>query len=139
MFMGGIDKIVGHRTKFGLSLTEILVALGLIATSLVIVLALLPTGIRTSQQADDVLLATAWSRRLIEEAPLPETFPIPDELAVAEFEEIIAGTHFKAQRTLATPPGQPYLLEAEVVTSWRDDREPIRLSIVYYNPAGPER
>ena len=56
----------GERSnrRRGLTLVEIMVAIGLIAVSLMMVLALIPAGIHSAQRAENVQSAAAWSRRL---------------------------------------------------------------------------
>ena len=66
----------------GLTLVEVMVAIGLIAVSLMLVLALIPAGIQSSQRAENVQSAAAWARELMEDAPVPEEFPIPELIAV---------------------------------------------------------
>ena len=63
----------GERSnrRRGLTLVEIMVAIGLIAVSLMMVLALIPAGIHSAQRAENVQSAAAWSRQLIEDAPVP--------------------------------------------------------------------
>ena len=122
----------------GLTLVEIMVAIGLIAVSLMLVLALIPAGIHSAQRAENIQAAAAWSRKLIETAPLPEVFPIPAGMEDEKFEEKIGNTYFSADRRLSLLEGQPYLYRIEVETTWREAVQPVKLSVTRYNPAGPE-
>lgn len=122
----------------GLTLVEVMVAVALIAVSLMLVLALIPAGIHSAQRAENVQAAAAWSRQLLENAPVPEEFPIPPEIAKTEHQAKIGSTNFTAVRTLSTIPGESYLYKIEVETNWDDAVEPVRLSLTKYDPAGPE-
>ena len=113
-------------------------AVALIAVSLMLVLALIPAEIHSAQRAENVQAAAAWSRQLLENAPVPEEFPIPPEIAKTEHQAKIGSTNFTAVRTLSTIPGESYLYKIEVETNWDDAVEPVRLSLTKYDPAGPE-
>jgi Tfp pilus assembly protein PilV len=122
----------------GITLVEVMVAIGLIAVSLMLVLSLIPAGIHSAQRAEDVQGAVAWSRQLMESAPVPEEFPIPADLARKTFQITLGKTNFEAVRTLSTIPGKSYLYRIDVETTWNDGVRPIRLSLTKFNPAGPE-
>lgn len=115
---------------------EVLVALGLISVSLMLVLGLIPAGVQSSQRAADVQTAAAWSRQLIEEAPVPEHFPIPRSKAVTDHVQQIGPTIFTAQRRLQVVG--PYLYRIEVETSWEAGKQPVKLALTRFNPGGPE-
>lgn len=117
---------------------EIMVAIGLIAVSLMLVLALIPAGIHSAQRAENVQSAAAWSRQLIEDAPVPEEFPIAAEIAEEEFQMKIGRTEFRATRRLSTMPGEYFVYRIDVETEWDEGQQPVKLSLVKYNPAGPE-
>jgi hypothetical protein len=119
-------------------LVEVMVAIGLIAVSLMLVLALIPAGIHSAQRAENVQSAAAWSRQLIESAPIPEEFPIPAEIAETQHQIKIQNTVFEATRTLTTTPTEPYRYRIEIVTSWREGVQPLKLAVTKFNPAGPE-
>lgn len=121
-----------------MTLVEIMVALGLIAVSLMLVLAMIPAGIHSSQRAEDVQSATAWSRQLLEDAPAPTAFPIPADLATQEFTTQIGRTHFRAIRRIATIPGESFTYRVEVETHWDEEAQPVKLSLLKYNAEGPE-
>ena len=128
-----------NRPHFrGLTLVEVMVAIALIAVSLMLVLALIPAGIHSAQRAENVQAAAAWSRQLLENAPVPDEFPIPSEIARTEHQTKIGSTDFSAVRTLNTIPGESYLYKVAVETTWGEAVEPVRLSLTKYNPAGPE-
>lgn len=120
----------------GLTLVEVIVALGLIAVSLMLILGLIPAGIRSSQRAADIQAAAAWSRLLIEQTPPPTEFPITAELAQSNHQQQIGSTIFQAKRQV-TVQG-PYLYRIEVETTWDAADRPLGLSLTRYNPAGPE-
>jgi hypothetical protein len=120
----------------GITLVEVMVALGLVAVSLMMVLGMIPAGITSSQRAADVQAAAAWSRQLLEETPPPIEFPIPSELAYSEHQQQIGSTVFQAVRRV-TEHG-PYLNRIEVETTWKEGIPPLKLSVTRYNPAGPE-
>lgn len=126
----------GNSTR-GLSLVEVMVAIGLISVSLMLVLSLIPAGIHSAQRAEDIQAAAAWSRALLENAPIPETFPIPPAQAQSDFAEKIGHTKFRARRRLSTESGRPYLFRIEVETTWDGAQRPLKLSMLKYNPAGP--
>lgn len=113
-----------------------MVALGLLAVSLMLVLGLVPAGVHSAQRAADVQSATAWSRQLLESTPPPTEFPIPSTLASSSHELTIGKTHFQAVRRVSSPG--PYLVRIEVETSWNDGPEPLRLSLTRFSPGGPE-
>jgi len=115
-----------------------MVAIGLISVSLMLVLALIPAGIHSAQRAENVQAAAAWSRELLENAPVPEEFPIPDEMAESQHSVKIGNTEFEATRTVSTIPGENFLYRIEVETTWREGVEPLKLSLTRFNPAGPE-
>lgn len=117
-------------------MVEVLVALGLIAVSLMMILGLIPAGVQSSQRASDVQAAAAWSRQLLEETPAPTEFPIIAELASKAFEAQIGPTKFFATRTVQV--AGPYLYRIEVTTTYHERAQPVRLSLTRFNPAGPE-
>ena len=114
-----------------------MVAISLIAVSLMLVLALIPAGIQSAQRSENIQSATAWSRQLIETAPVPSEFPIPSEIAATEHESKIGNTHFEAKRTLTLIPGKAYLYRVEVEINWSEATRPLRVSVSKFNPAGP--
>ncbi len=130
----------GERSnrRRGLTLVEIMVAIGLIAVSLMMVLALIPAGIHSAQRAENVQSAAAWSRQLIEDAPVPEEFPIAPDIAEEQFEMKIGRTNYRAVRRLSTMPGEHFVYRIDVETTWDEAQQPVKLSLVKYNPAGPE-
>lgn len=126
--------MVECRNKFttGLTLVEVLVALGLIAVSVMLVLGLIPAGISTSQRAADVQMAAAWSRRVLEEAPQPNSAIAPPDLVLTQR---VGNTEFTTTRKISIPGD--YLYRIDVETQWEAGVEPIRLSLTRFNPAGP--
>jgi prepilin-type N-terminal cleavage/methylation domain-containing protein len=130
-------KLNRANKKRGLTLVEVMVAIGLIAVSLMLVLALIPAGIQSAQRAENVQSAAAWSRQLIEDAPVPEEFPIPDSIAKENFQETIGRTKYRAERRLSTVPGEFFMYRIEVEIEWDEGVRPLTLSLVKYNPAGP--
>jgi uncharacterized protein (TIGR02598 family) len=117
-------------------MVEVMVALGLIAVALMLVLGLIPVGVQSSQRAADIQAAAAWSRQLIEDTPPPKDLPIPSDLASKEFKQQIGSTKFTAVRTVKVTG--PYLYRIEVETTWRGASHPVKLSLTRYNPAGPQ-
>lgn len=126
----------GRKTTAAFTLIEILVALGLIAVSLMMVLSMIPAGIHSSQRASDVQAAAAWARQLIEETPAPTEFPIPSDLALSQHQQRIGSTDFSAERKV-TVKG-PYLYRIEVTATWNAADVPVTISLTRFNPAGPE-
>lgn len=122
----------------GLTLVEVMVAIGLIAVSLMLVLSLIPAGIHSAQRAEDIQTAAAWSRGLLESAPVPEKFPIPNDIAQETFSKKLGVTEFTAKRRLYLKPGEHFLYHIEVETVWKEGLRPLKLSLTRYNPAGPE-
>ena len=127
-----------NRSLNGLTLVEIMVAISLIAVSLMLVLALIPAGIQSAQRSENIQSATAWSRQLIETAPVPSEFPIPNEIAVTEHETKIGNTRFEGKRTLSLLPGKTYLYRIEVEINWSEATRPLTISVSKFNPAGPQ-
>lgn len=121
-----------NNSTSGLTLVEVLVALGLIAVSLMLILGMIPAGIQSSQRAADFQMAAAWSRQLLEEAPQPTRASPPPDLVQTRR---IGSTEFKAVRKIKITGN--YLYQIEVETSWNAGVEPVRLSLTRYNPAGP--
>ncbi len=113
-----------------------MVAMGLIAMALMMVLGLIPGGIQSSQRAADLQAAAAWSRQLIEETPAPDDFPIPRALARSEFTQQIGPTFFQAVRTVQVKG--PYLYRIEVSTTWQDAVKPLVISLTRFHPGGPD-
>ena len=126
----------GRKRDGGLTLVEVLVALGLIAVSLMMVLSMIPAGVRASQRAADVQDAAAWARQLIEETPSPNEFPIPADLAMSNHAQKIGATDFTAQRKVTVKGA--YLYRVEVTVTWRAADVPVTIALTRYNPAGPE-
>jgi general secretion pathway protein I len=135
--MGKVIAALGRRRpRVGFTLVEVVVALGLLALAMMMVLGLIPAGIESSQRASDVQGAAAWSHSLIEQCPAPTEFPIPGDLASAEFQMQVGPTLYSAVRTVKTIG--PYLYRIEVQTTWDEDAPPVHLSLTRFNPAGPE-
>lgn len=134
--LGDCNRILGKRSAAGLTLVEVMVALGLIAISLMLILGLVPAGVHSAQRASDVQSATAWSRQLLESTPPPSEFPIPASEATSSHEMKIGKTWFRATRRL-TSPG-PYLYRIEVETTWDDGSRPLQLSLTRFSPGGPD-
>lgn len=130
------QKMRTRLSTIALTLVEVMVALGLIAVSLMLILGLVPAGVTSAQRAADVQAATAWSRQLLESTPTPTEFPLPAELALSEHEQKIGSTHFRATRRVTTP--EPYLVRIEVETTWPDAVKPLTLNLSKFSPGGPE-
>lgn len=114
-----------------------MVAIGLVAISLMLVLSLIPAGIHSAQRAEDIQTAAAWTRELLEGAPVPEDFPIDKKIASEEFKKKLGQTNFTSVRKLYTKPGEKFLYHIEVETSWEDGTRPLKLELTRYDPAGP--
>ena len=114
-----------------------MVAIALMAVSLMLVLSLIPAGIRSAQRAENIQAATAWSRQLLEEAPTPEEFPILEEIRKTEHELKIGHTNFSAVRRLSLVEDKFFLYRIEVVANWSEASRPLTLSATRFNPAGP--
>lgn len=131
---------MGRVSRFGvggLTLVEVMVAIGLIAVSLMLVLSLIPVGIHSAHHADQIQAATAWTRGLIETAPIPKEFPILPELASETIETTISGTPYQAVRKISTIPDKYYVYQIEVETTWPEANRPIKLTLVKFSPEGP--
>lgn len=113
----------------GLTLVEILVAVGLFSTGLMLVLSLLPAGVLSLQQAENLQTATQFAQRLIEEAAEPATFPKTD----ADLRYSANGMDFKATRVIreVTPAGggTPLCYEIMVKVDWNGCRVPVELTL----------
>ncbi len=121
-----------NRDIHGLTLIEVMVAIGLIAVSLMLILSMIPAGIQSSQRASDIQMAAAWARQLLEETPQPSSSTPP---ADEELSKTIGPTQFQATRKVRITGN--YLYQIEVETRWDAGVEPLRLSLTRYNPAGP--
>lgn len=126
----------GHklRERAAFTLIEVLVALGLIAVSLMLILGLIPAGIQSSQRASDVQAATGLARKLLEDCKPPEEFPFT--ATTEQGVETVGPTEFTWTRTVRTTGA--YLYRTEVEIGWRAATRPVKLSLTRYNPAGPE-
>lgn len=122
-------------SRSGFSLIEILVALGLIAVSLMLILGLIPAGIQSSQRASDVQVAAGLARKLLEETTPPEDSPIPADQANQTGELLVGVTEYRWRRSVRI--SGDYLYRTEVEITWRDGVQPVKMSLTRYNPAGP--
>ncbi len=132
-----VERGIDIHRRGGVTLVEVMVALGLVAVSLMLILGLIPAGITASQRASDIQSAAAWSRQLLEETSAPSTLPIPAAEAESTHELQIGPTVFTATRRLKVTG--PYLFRTEVETRWRAGIEPITMSVTRFNPDGPNR
>lgn len=119
------------RQHVALTIVEVMVALGLSAMALMLVLSLIPAGIRASRQAQAIRLAHSWSMQLIEETPMPERLPLPKKLAQASFAQKLQGIDFKATRTVNIIG--PFLYKIEVHTSWPSASRPLTIALTRFN------
>lgn len=126
----------GNRRFGGLSLIEVIVALGLITASLMLVLGLIPVGIHAAEKARTLQYATFWSQRLLEECPAPESLPIPTHLARANFSQTDGPTAYQAVRTVQA--SGPFLYLITVETTWPGSTKPLHVELLRYNPDGPK-
>jgi len=112
-----------------LTLVEILVAVGLFCTGLMLVLSLLPAGVLSLQQAENLETATQFAQRLIEEANEPTTFPKTD----TNLRYSANGMDFTATRIFreVTPVGggTPMCFEILVKVDWNGCRVPVELTL----------
>ncbi len=125
-----------RSSRPGLSLVEVLVALGLTAFCLMFVLAVLPLGIRAARQAARTQTATAWSRHLLETCPPTRQVPIPDALARVELRTVQDGVLYEAVRTIS--PISPYVTQIEVETTWSGASEPLKLVLIRFESESAE-
>ena len=113
----------------GLTLVEILVAVGLFATGLMLVLSLLPAGVLSLQQAENLQTATQFAQGLIEEAPEPTSFPVTE----TDLRYSANGMDFVATRVIREVPppggGDANLYETTVKVDWNGCRVPVELSL----------
>ncbi len=121
------------KPQFGLSLVEVLVALGLVTVSLFLVLALIPTGLAASRQASQLQSALAWSRHLVETAPLPK--PSSIQPVVSQHQETLGQVDFQAQRTVTAL--SPTLASITVQTTWPGNNRPLVLTLERYHESWP--
>lgn len=119
------------RQHTALTIVEVMVALGLITMALMLVLSLIPAGIRASRQAQATRLALSWSMQLIEETRMPERLPLPKKLAQSSFEQKLQGIDFKATRTVNIIG--PFLYKIEVRTSWPGANRPLTIALTRFN------
>lgn len=101
--------------KRGLSLLEIVVAVGFLAISLIMVLSLMPAGILSLDQAEKLETGTSLGTMLVEEARLPgppETLPFT-----------LNGTEYTCRRWCDNVG--PELFDVHVRVEWHDARAPL--------------
>jgi Tfp pilus assembly protein PilV len=108
----------------GLSLVEVLVAVGLLAMGSMFILGLLPTGILSLRQAESLQTATAYGMMLIEEVP-EEPPRVPARDPVRTF--TLNGTRYQATRELVAL-GED-LFEIRVTVRWDGCRRPVELAL----------
>ena len=113
----------------GLTLVEILVAVGLFASGLMLVLSLLPAGVLSLAQAENLQTATTYAKRLLEETPEPTTFPTTQ----TDLRYSANGMDFEASRVVreVTPVGggDPQCYDSIVKVEWNGCRVPVELTL----------
>ena len=113
----------------GLTLVEILVAVGLFATGLMLVLSLLPAGVLSLQQAENLQTATTFGQRLLEEVAEPTAFPVTE----TNLRYSANGMDFVATRvSREVPPtggGDANTWETTVKVDWNGCRVPVELTL----------
>jgi len=119
----------------GLTLVEIIVAVAIIATALILIVSIIPTGILSLKKAEDYQSASSYGMALIEEVknrrPEHLAYPVTD----LDFNRDFNNTTFHFQRDIYAIDVQvPHRLFDIVVTiNWSQQPEPITLSTrVYY-------
>lgn len=112
----------------GWTLVEIMVAVMLLATALMMVLSLMPTGILSLKQAENVQTATAFGEGLLEGAPIPESFPVAEE----EIRQTINGTEFVATRSYQKLTDTSY--DVRVKIEWSTGRQPLEMRLRRFVP-----
>ncbi|MGE0495775.1 MAG: prepilin-type N-terminal cleavage/methylation domain-containing protein [Vulcanimicrobiota bacterium] len=109
--------------KRGLSLVEVVVAVVLLAAAVMFILGLIPAGILSLKQAENVQTANAYAVRLLEEAPRPASFPSP----VEQFATQLNGTQFTATRQAVVTGTHTY--EWRVSVNWPEAARPLEMSL----------
>lgn len=99
----------------GLSLLEIVVAVGFLAISLIMVLSLMPAGILSLDQAEKLETGTSLGTMLVEEARVPGP---AETLAFT-----LNGTDYTCRRTFTNVSDE--LFEVHVRVEWREARAPL--------------
>jgi prepilin-type N-terminal cleavage/methylation domain-containing protein len=119
---------MGHREGF--TLIEMIVALGIIAVSLIMIISIIPTGVLSLKKAEDIQSASAYGMSLIEETrksrPAYTAYPVTDLTA----EKVFNNTRFLFQRDIYAIDSQnPHNFYDIVVTiTWSRQPQPLRLS-----------
>lgn len=99
----------------GLSLLEIVVAVGFLAISLIMVLSLMPAGILSLDQAEKLETATSLGTMLVEETTAPGP---PETLTFT-----LNGTEYSCHRSTTSVASD--LFDVRVRVEWRNARVPL--------------
>jgi uncharacterized protein (TIGR02598 family) len=124
--MRGIMKDTGRA----FTLIEMVVAIGIIATSLIMIVSIIPTGVLSLKKAEDYQSANAYGMSLIEETrnsrPACSSYPVTDLVA----EKTFNNTKFLFQRDIyALDSRNPHEFYDILVTiTWARQPQPLRLS-----------
>ena len=111
-------------------------AMALVTVCVMLILSLIPAGIRGSKLSENHQVAMAWSRKLLGGAPTPKSYPVNPELALSHHQTEIGALKLSATRTVKQ--AGPYLHQVEVVTEWATGKTPLILSLTRFSPAGPK-
>lgn len=116
------------RARSGWTLVEIMVAVVILASALMLVLGLMPGGVLSLQKAENLQAATAFGEELLETAPAPESFPVTPET----FQRKANGTDFEATRSVRRESETTYLIEVSV--NWSTAERPLLLELLRFDP-----
>lgn len=111
--------------------------MALIVACLMLILSLIPAGIKGSKLSEDSQIAMAWSRQLLAEAPTPQSYPIHADLALSHHKTKVLELELTATRTIE--PAGPYLHRVEVTTEWPNGKTPMKLGSTRFSPVGSEK
>ncbi|MCA9790940.1 MAG: hypothetical protein KC910_04065 [Candidatus Eremiobacteraeota bacterium] len=98
-------------------------AVVLLAAAVMFILGLIPAGILSLKQAENVQTANGYALRLLEEAPVPTSFPTTPE----QFTSELNGTHFTASRQAVVTGKHTY--EWQVSVAWPEAARPLEMSL----------
>jgi uncharacterized protein (TIGR02598 family) len=122
------------KSDRGLTLVEIIVAVAILASSILIIISIIPTGVLSLKKSEDIQSASAYGMELIEEVrnsrPDYQNYPVTD----LDVEKSLNNTNFRFQRDIyAIDLQTPHRLFDIIVTvNWPRQPQPLRLSTRVY-------
>jgi uncharacterized protein (TIGR02598 family) len=106
----------------GLTLVEILMAIGILAMGILFVVSIIPSSVLSLQKAEDMQAAAAYGMELIEAARMEP----PDTEETREFIVTINRTELRFERRVISV--EEDLFDIVVVATMHPDKPPLRLA-----------